>query len=223
MSAAGATAAARPARAWAAAFAAFAATTSALAWVGHSAPSRDLEILALLLLYLSLACTFLPLPTLWIVLWAARETAPFPVALVATVGTCIANLHDYHIVNGLCRLGPVRRARESRHYARAEAWFRRAPFAALAAASFLPLPVDVVRLLAASAGYPRRAFVLATFTGRFPRYLAVAFLGHELRPSNRTILGILAVLALIALAKGAGQLRERWRTRRAGTAHACDP
>ncbi|HET8538454.1 MAG TPA: VTT domain-containing protein [Anaeromyxobacter sp.] len=210
-------------RGWAAAFAAIYAANLGLAWVGHAAPSRDLEVLALLSLYVSLACTFLPLPTMWIVLWAARETWPIPVALVATIGTCFGNLHDYEIVTGLCRLGPVQRARRSRLYGRAEAWFRRAPFAALTVAAFLPLPVDVVRLLAVSAGYPRRPYVLATFLGRFPRYLAIALLGHELRPSNRAIFVVFLVMGAIALAKTAPHLLERWRARRAGGAHAGEP
>lgn len=203
-----------PWRSWIAISAAFLAADAALLWASGRTPGHPrLEVLSALLLYTSVAFTFLPLPTAWIVLWAAREAGPLPVALVATVGTCVANLHDYYIVSGLCRLGRVQRARRSRSYARAVAWFGRWPFLALAAASFLPLSVDAVRLLAISAGYPRRAYVLATFAGRFPRYLLLAVLGHELQLSNRAIAAVLVVMALAGLARGALHLLERRRSR----------
>jgi membrane protein YqaA with SNARE-associated domain len=201
-----------PWRAWLAGFAAFLAVNAGLlAWARAAPRALELEVLAALLLYTSLACTFLPLPTAWIVLWAGRELGPAPVAVVATLGTCIANLHDWHIVRGLCGVGHVRRARETRLYARAVAWFRRAPFLALSMASFLPLPIDAVRLLAASEAYPRWRYVLATFAGRLPRYGALAFLGHELRLSNRAIAAVLIAVVAIGAAKGLLGLRERAR------------
>jgi membrane protein YqaA with SNARE-associated domain len=201
-----------PWRAWIAFSASLLAACGLLLWAAAGTPGHPrLAVLSTLLLYTSVACTFLPLPTAWIVLWAAREAGPLPVALVATVGTCVANLHDYYIVSGLCRLGRVQRARRSRSYARAVGWFQRAPFLALAAASFVPISVDAVRLLAISAGYPRRAYVLASFAGRFPRYLLLAVLGHELRLSNRAIAAVLVAMALVGLGKGALHLLQRRR------------
>jgi membrane protein YqaA with SNARE-associated domain len=202
-----------PWRSWIAICAAFLAADAALLWSSGGSGHPRVEVLSALLLYMSLACTFLPLPTAWIVLWAAREAGPVPVALVATLGTCVANLHDYYIVSGLCRLGRVQRVRQTRSYARAVGWFRRAPFLALTVASFVPISVDAVRLLAISAGYPRGAYVLATFAGRFPRYLLLAVLGHELQLSNRAIVAVLAVMALLGLSKGALHLVERLRAR----------
>jgi membrane protein YqaA with SNARE-associated domain len=207
-------------RPWALAFTAFLAASGSALWLARTT-LRDpgLEVLILLLLYLSFACTFLPLPTAWIVLWAARETGVLWVAIVATAGTCIANLHDYHIVTGLWRAGRLRRARESAWHARAVAWFRRAPFLSLALAAFVPLPVDAVRLLAISAGYPRPAYVLASYAGRFPRYLLLAVAGYELQPSNLTIFAIALAIVLVAAAKGALDHR---RTRRARTGSNAD-
>lgn len=210
-------------RAWALAFAAFVAASGAVLWLARTwLRAPGLEVLTLLALYLSFACTFLPLPTAWIVLWAARETGVLSVALVATAGTCVANLHDYHLVSGLWRMGRLRRARDSAWHARAVAWFHRAPFLSLALSAFVPLPVDAVRLLAISAGYPRPAFVLASYVGRFPRYLLLAALGHELRPSNLVIFLIALGIAVVGAAKvGLDRLRaRRARAGRAGDAAA---
>ena len=200
-------------RTWLAVFGGFLLASGAVLWLSRGV-NREVEVLATVTVYLSFACTFLPLPTAWIVLWAARETDVLWVALVATAGTCIANLHDYHIVSGLWRAGRLRRARESAWHARAVTWFRRAPFLSLALASFVPLPVDAVRLLAISAGYPRPAYLLASYVGRFPRYLLFAVLGHELRPSNLTIFAIALAIVVVGAAKAA---LDRARTRRSRT------
>ena len=201
-------------RPWAAASAGLLLATAALFWMARTATGLDgIETLALLFLYTSVACTFCPLPTAWIVLWAARSVDPLAVALVAALGTCIANLHDYYIVSALCRLGRVRKARQSRFHDDAVRWFQRAPFATLVAAAFLPLPIDFVRILAISAGTPRFRYLVASFVGRFPRYLALAYLSWQLQLSNRVIALVLAVTILGGLAKAAHHLRERWTAR----------
>jgi len=151
--------------------------------------------------YMSLACTFFPLPTVWICLWLGTLQPAVVVALVGAIGTCVANLHDYYLLRFFLGYDRISRTRDSRFYEKAVAWFRRAPFVVLSVASFLPIPVDVVRLLAIASGYSRIRFVLATFVGRFPRYLAIAWLGHVLKPSFTVILLVLLASVLMGLAK----------------------
>jgi membrane protein YqaA with SNARE-associated domain len=202
-------------RPWLVAFTGFLLVSVGLLLGARGAPGLDaLETLTLLALYTSVACTFLPLPTAWIVLWAARSVDPWTVALVAALGTCIANVHDYYIVNALCRLGRIREARQSKFHDNAVRWFHRAPFLTLSVASFAPIPVDFVRLLAVSTDYPRRRYVVATFVGRFPRYLLLAALSWQLQLSNRAIAVVLAVTVVVGLLKGAQELRERLVRRR---------
>ncbi|HJZ13086.1 MAG TPA: hypothetical protein VJ521_13100, partial [Acidobacteriota bacterium] len=64
----------------------------------------------------------------------------------------------------------------------------------LSVATFLPIPIDVVRLLAISRAYPFVKYVLATFTGRFPRYLILAYLGRELPAKYILILFVVTIL-----------------------------
>jgi uncharacterized membrane protein YdjX (TVP38/TMEM64 family) len=170
-----------------------------------------IEVLILYLLYMSVAFTFLPLPTAWIVLWAAREVEPLSVALIGTVGTVIANLHDYYIIHYLFRVERLRKAKKSRFYRKSVEWFQRAPFLTLTAASFLPIPIDVVRILAVSADYPRRWYALATFAGRLPRYLLLAYLGYELQLSNKTIFIVFLITVAIGAAKGISKLRGKYK------------
>jgi membrane protein YqaA with SNARE-associated domain len=197
-------------RRWILSFAAFLLAAGALFAASREIESlARIEVLMILLLYTSVACTFLPLPTAWIVLWAAREANPVGVALTAAAGTCIANLHDYYILNYLLGLRRVGRVKKTGLYRSAAGWFGRAPFATLCAASFVPIPVDVVRILAVSTGYSRLRYTLASFAGRFPRYLILAWLGYELELSNRAILIVFAATVLVGAVKGLSKIRER--------------
>jgi membrane protein YqaA with SNARE-associated domain len=166
------------------------------------------ERLVTLLMYMSMAFTFCPLPTLWILLWMAREIDPVAVALVGALGTCVANLNDYHILHYLFRLEKIKRATGTKAFQGAVRLYMKAPFIALSIASFLPIPIDVIRILSVSTVYPRARYVLATFAGRFPRYLLITILGHEIKLSNREVLIVLFVtVAFGVAAKGLSKLR----------------
>jgi len=165
--------------------------------------------LAMLFGYLSLACTFLPLPTAWIVIWAAAPTEggglglnPWVVATVGAAGTAIANMHDYYLVTFLYRYRSVRKIRTKGWYKRVAAWYNRAPFGTLAAASFLPIPVDFVRLLAISEGYNRAKFAIGSLVGRWPRYLLLAALADRFELGWQWIVGILGATAVLGLWRG---------------------
>jgi len=196
---------------WIALFAGFLALSGMLYILTQTVPRLSrFEVLVLLLLYTSIAFTFCPLPTAWIMLWAAREIDPLSVAFVGAVGTCIANLHDYYILNFLFGLDKVRKVKETAFYHSAVKWFGKAPFLTLTVASFLPIPIDVVRMLAVSTGYPRSRYVLATFAGRFPRYILLAWLGYELKLSNKAIFIVFVATAIIGAVKGISKLREKY-------------
>jgi len=198
------------ARKWIASFSVFLVAAGSLYLLSREfGPLVRFEVLLILLLYTSVACTFLPLPTAWIILWAARETDPLSASIVGVAGTCIANLHDYYIINHLFGIDRIGRIKEKRFYRGAVRWFGRAPFITLSAASFLPIPVDVVRIIAVSTGYSRLRYTLATFTGRFPRYLLLAWLGYELKLSNRAIFYVFLATVLIGAVKGASRLFSR--------------
>ena len=162
--------------------------------------------LALLLAYMSLACTFWPLPTTPVVILAASPAGPgfdpLLVATVCTLGTCVANLHDYYLVTFLYRYRPVRKIRKTGLYEKAAGWFNRAPLATLSAASFLPIPIDFVRLLAISQGYSRWRFTLASAVGRWPRYFALALFARAFNLGWQWILGALGVTVVFGFWRG---------------------
>jgi len=166
-------------------------------------------ILLLMCFYLSLCNSFLPLPTIWIVLLAAMpEYAVVPdkwanVALVAalsTLATIVANLNEYHLLAYLLRFGLGRRIRRTRLYGWSVRWFDRAPFQLLTLIAFVPLPVDTVRWLAILRGYSRKRFALAYLAGRGPRYVLFAGCSLLFTLTPRQILIIQLVVLGLALA-----------------------
>lgn len=162
-------------------------------------------------IYLSLCCTFIPLPTSWIVAAVATRQAAVAagvwgneavvaavttllVATAGAVGSAVANLNDYHIFTLLLRHGKIAGIRLTRSYQKAAKWFGRSPFFLLVLFNVIPIPVDVVRMLATTYRYPRGPFSLANFIGRFIRYAVIAFVTFWWN------LGWIAVLTLLALA-----------------------
>jgi membrane protein YqaA with SNARE-associated domain len=141
---------------------------------------RSYTILYGYFVYMCLACQFFPIPTLPPIAFTAKLFHPMVVAFVGAVATCIANLNDYTILGWLFRHQKVKKIRDISTYRKLLGFFDRYAFLTLAAASFLPIPVDVVRMLAISRAYPFLKYVAATFVGRFPRYILIAYLGKEL-------------------------------------------
>jgi len=170
----------------------------ALHWAG-STERKPLTHLIFFIMYVSCACQFFPLNIIWIFIWIAREHNPFLIALIGSLATCVANLHDYYILNSLMRLERLGKAKDSHWYKRWAGMFSRCPFWALVIANFLPIPIDVPRLIAISTGYSRIPFTAATLLGRYPRYLILTIYGYQYKPSIRTILIILLVTAGIPL------------------------
>ena len=185
--------------------------------------------LSLFLFYMSLCCTFFPAPTTFMVLGfgspivgligpaqaAGLGETPLVlltatiVAAVGALGTGLANLNEYHIWTFLLRFRPLGRVRQTRTHERAAEWFARAPFLVLAAISFIPIPVDVVRWLAISSRYQRGRYFLAYFCGRFVRYFLIAGFAAQLQMGVSTIIAIQGLLILLALTRGVPKLI-RW-------------
>ena len=193
-------------RAW---FYPFVALLAVLAAVKTLYPGTSAALLAAYFAYMSICCTFCPLPTTPVVLWMAAPAAggglgldPLLVAVVGALGTAVANLHDYYLLTFLYRYRPVARVRTSGLYRRFAAWYNRAPLATLAAASFLPIPVDFVRLLAISEGYSRVRFALGSLVGRWPRYLLLAYLAERFDLGWQWVLGIGGATVVLGLWRG---------------------
>lgn len=160
---------------------------------------RSISILYDYFLYMSVACQFFPIPTLPPIAFTAKVYPPVLVALVGALATVIAYVIDYGILGWLFRHHGVKKVRDIHLYRKLLKFFDKYAFLTISAAAFLPIPVDVVRLLAISRAYNYWKYLAAAFVGRFPRYLILAYVGKEL--SVKWILIIFVVTSLPAIAK----------------------
>ncbi len=101
---------------------------------------------------------------------------PLLASLVATLASVLGGL----TAHGLGQvLGPefVRRLVGERNFLKGEALFERYGIWAVLIAGFTPIPFKVVCWLAGIFRMRRTPFVVASFFGRFPRFLLVAYTG----------------------------------------------
>jgi membrane protein YqaA with SNARE-associated domain len=162
--------------------------------LGKEPIPRSFTILYGYFVYMCLACQFFPIPTLPPIAFTAKVFHPVVVAAVGAFGTSIANLNDYVILGWLFRHHRVKKIRDISAYRRLLTFFDRYAFLTLSGASFLPIPVDVVRLLAISRAYSFPKYVAAAFVGRFPRYLLIAYLGKELPAKYILIIFLISMI-----------------------------
>lgn len=160
--------------------------------------------------YVSLCCTFLPMPTNAIVAAVATHeaavtgelwTTVLAVGLVGAIGSTIANLNDYHLFTLALRHHHVKRIRHTRLYDASARWFSRSPFAILVIFNIIPIPVDLIRMLAVTTRYPRRAFAAANFVGRLLRYSVIAFVTFHWDLGWIAVVVLLGLAVTLALAK----------------------
>ncbi len=169
--------------------------------------------------YISLACTFFPIPTGWLVSILATRQAGLSdsliitTLLVASVGafaSTVANMHDFHLFTLVLRHKRAARVRGTKFYARAADWFGRRPFALLVIFNILPIPIDVIRILAATYRYPLRPFAAANFVGRWIRYAVIAAVTFVMGDSGWLIAAaLLGVAIILAGVKVGGKLFAR--------------
>lgn len=191
------------------------ASASFEAFDGGSAAAGRVWLATVMVFYLSMCCTFCPLPTAWIVMLAASNDVSLiadqrlRLAVVAgfgALGTAVANLAEYYVWTFVFRLGWAGRVRETRFYLWAARWFAVAPFGLLATVSLIPVPVDVIRWLAALCRYPRGRFFAAYYVGRWARYAMLGAVTIWLDLGMWHIIVVQVVLVMLAASQAAARL-----------------
>lgn len=162
-------------------------------------------------IYISLCCTFLPLPTNVIVAAVAMRnvavgadvwTTTLAVAAVGAIASTMANLNDYHLFTWILRSRRIGKLRDTKLYHVSARWFERSPFFLVTLFNILPIPIDVVRMLATTYRYPRLPYAAANFVGRFIRYGVIAFVTYSMGNQGPwVVLGLLGVAVVLGAGK----------------------
>ncbi len=169
--------------------------------------------------YITISCTFLPLPTPQLFMDFGQRFGPIPIAIIGGLSFCISALVDYSLVTFVFRYERVNRVKATRTYNYVSRFFGKAPFIILVIAAFTPIPLDPVKLVACASRYSRPKYILACFIGRVPRYYLLAVLQTQLMiPREYLYVSILVLVGievsrrLAKKAKGVRKNRHRERS-----------
>jgi len=103
----------------------------------------------------------------------------FTAAVIAAIGSVLGGVVGYFLGKFLGE--PVaKKLMSEQYYDKGEILFRRYGLWAVLIAAITPVPFKVICWLAGIFEMPIGGFILASFIGRFPRFLIVAFLGKYL-------------------------------------------
>ncbi len=180
-------------RHWRAFFVCLCATALIGALVVWLAPAYD--GLFLLGLFAIPSNSIVPIPHEPGILYFAQYYHPLWIAVVGCAGAALVGFADYAIVEAAIRHPKMARTREAKLFQWSVKWMARWPFAIIALFALIPvLPVYVVRVLAPASHYPVWRYILAQTVGRFPRFLALAWLGATIHFPTWALLLMFAIL-----------------------------
>jgi hypothetical protein len=173
-----------------------------VAWWLASAKAGPTARLVAFFLY-GLPCEFLvPIaPHDPAVLYVARFHPPAIVALIAGVGTLLAESMNFELLKPLGDLPVFVRAAESPVVRWCADAFGHAPFATLWVAGLVPIvPFAPLRILVRVREYPRARYLTASVSSRTVRFYIVAVLGHVIvLPAEVIAVVFLALLLAVTL------------------------
>ena len=159
---------------------------------------QSLELL-FLLVYMTFACTFFPLPTPPIIMDYGGRFNPILVAIVGAIGTCMAGLIDYTVITYVLKYEKIAKLKQTKTYKYCAWLYNKIAFISLVIAGFTPIPFEPFRFLAGATKYNRGKYVLALFIGRAPRYYLLAKLQRMFHIPRSILIGSILFILVIGL------------------------
>lgn len=145
--------------------------------------------------YMSVACTLIPLPTPPYVIGIGKIFHPGIVAFVGAFGNCIAAFIEYRFIIWLFSKIELQQKVEANWIFQRFAYcFNHAAFTSLVFTGFSPIPFEPFRFAAILARYSIPRYLLAVLVGRFPRYYLIAMIGDTYQVPNQYLIIIFIVL-----------------------------
>jgi membrane protein YqaA with SNARE-associated domain len=134
-----------------------------------------------------------------IIVWYGAYSGVWLTAVVATVGTLTASWMDHRVFAPILVRASSTRALATGTVGVARRWFGHAPFVTLAISGITPLPFWPFKLLAFTEGYPLTRYLAAVATGRFPRYMLLAWMGLTIQIPGWALAAVFLLLLLPSL------------------------
>jgi membrane protein YqaA with SNARE-associated domain len=139
-------------------------------------------------------------------------------AIAASIGTLIAGFLDHSVFVPVMNLQSLAGYKDKGWYQKFARLFMKYPYLVLVVTGFTPIPFFPFKFLAFSVHYPLWKYLAALLTGRFPRYVMLAWVGSLFDFPTWALFAffglVIAAYAFKAAPKAAEYLREA-RQRRA--------
>jgi membrane protein YqaA with SNARE-associated domain len=147
-------------------------------------------------------------------IWFGKHGSVLAAALAASAGTLVAGWLDHTVFVPVMNLQGLSGYKDIGWYRKLAGWFSRQPFWTLVLTGFTPIPFFPFKFLAFSVHYPMRRYLAALLVGRFPRYVALAWLGRLIAIPDWLLIGFFLAISLAYAWKGIPPLVGRLRASR---------
>lgn len=133
-------------------------------------------------------------------------------AAAASVGTLIAGFLDHSVFVPVMNLQSISGYKDKGWYRKIARLFMRLPFLVIVVTGFTPIPFFPFKFLAFSVHYPLWKYLAALLTGRFPRYVMLAWVGSLFEIPTWMLFAFFGFVALVyaykAISKAVAHVRE---------------
>ena len=141
-------------------------------------------------------------------------------ALAASIGTLIAGFLDHSVFVPVMNLQSLAGYKDKGWYQKIARLFMKYPFLVIVVTGFTPIPFFPFKFLAFSVHYPLWKYLSALLTGRFPRYVMLAWLGSLFEIPTWALFAffgvVIAIYAFKAIPKAVGYIKEARGRRETG-------
>ena len=170
-------------------------------WIVIVFPDRAVD-LWFYFAYMTIACTFLPLPTPQIVMdYCTRFSPIILIPVIGGIGSTISVAIDYALVAVIFRYEKFAGIKMTRTYLYVERIFNKAAFVCLLIGTLIPTAFEPIKLLACVARYNMVKYLLATFTGRTSRYFILGMIQRGVNFPRWLLYGSILVMVIVEVAR----------------------
>jgi membrane protein YqaA with SNARE-associated domain len=143
-------------------------------------------------------------------------------AMAASLGTLIAGFLDHSVFVPVMNLQSLSSYKDRAWYQKVARLYMRFPFLVLVVTGFTPIPFFPFKFLSFSVHYPLWRYLAALLTGRFPRYVLLAWFGSLFNIPPWAMFAFFGAVILIYASKAVPRAVAHVRSNRAPSAPSSD-
>ncbi len=132
-----------------------------------------------------------------VVIYFGSQGSVLYTAIAASIGTLIAGFLDHSVFVPVMNLQSLKGYKKKGWYRRAARFYMRFPYLTLVVTGFTPIPFFPFKFLSFSVHYPLWRYLSALLTGRFPRYMLLAWFGSFFDIPKWLLFGFFGLIVLL--------------------------